>query len=304
MSLVSSGMSSAMSDIGIDPSTIDGDSDLEVADNSMDAEVETNEEVVDAATEDDEDDSLDPEKPEDEEKGAEPVAEEVIEEPKLTVKQFQEIETAKQNLEVERKAFHEEKQKMEVELNEKFHEKVKAHDELDSWLAHVANNDPDLFEVIKEGFQGYQNAANTPEMKALKGEQDALKNELKAIKEQFSNVNTIQKLDAEMVQLKSTLGKEAEVAGIKVDWSKIEDVWAKGLDPKKGFYAEYGEALLKASVSKAKVDAVTKKESARPQVSTAGSMGRANTTSEKDFSKSSTRDVLGYFAKQFGGKAS
>lgn len=304
MSLVSQGMSSAMSDLGISPDSIDGDSDLEVTNDSMDAEVETNEEVVESALEDDEDDSSEAEAPEGEEKSVEPIAEEVIEEPKLTAKQFQEIEAAKQTLEVERKAFHDEKQKMEVEFNEKFHEKVKAHDELDSWLAHVANNDPDLFEVIKEGFQGYQNAANTPEMKALKGEQDALKNELKAIKEQFSNVNTIQKLDAEMTQLKSTLGKEAELAGIKVDWSKVEDVWAKGIDPEAGFYAVYGKAFQQAAVSKAKVSAVTKKESSRPQVSTAGTMGRANTSNEVSFKGKQTRDVLSHFAKQFSGKAS
>lgn len=301
------GVYSAASELGIDVATLDESPDFETDTESMEAEGEVKEEAlaVDAeiSDEDDEVESV----PEGEEKEAPveaPTEEAPIEEPKLTAKEFQEIEAQRQAFEAEKAAFMEQKASLEKEFQEKYHEKLKAHDEIDSFLAEIAETEPDLFEVFKEKFQAHQKQYFNPVINELREKNNQLEQKLDSFMKKASDEVTITKLDSEMNKAKSTLGKEAEAAGLKVDWKKVEDLWADNpkLSVESAFYAIYGSNLTKAAASKAKVEAVAKKVEARPKVATAGNVGRSNTPTQANV-PSNTFDAVRYFAKQLTGKA-
>jgi hypothetical protein len=298
-----SGLIGSLTDLGIDPSSLDNDSDLETDSSSMEAEGEVKEEEVKATTEN-EDESDIPVNPEDGEKVSEPVTEPVIEEPKLTIKQFQEIEAAKQSLEVERRAFQEEKQKMEMDFQKNYHEKIKAHDELDSYLADVAQNDPDLFDLIKAGFSEHRKQFFNPAVDQIRQETQSLRKELDSFKASASDEVTRTKLDSEINQVKGTLGKEAEAAGVKIDWMKVEDTWADNpkLSIESAVYALYGANIAKAQASKASVAAVTNKVAARPSVSTAGNVSHSNKSAQENIPKDAYGAVQ-YYARKLTGKS-
>jgi succinate dehydrogenase flavin-adding protein (antitoxin of CptAB toxin-antitoxin module) len=297
---------SAASELGIDVATLDEGSDFETETESTEAIGEVNEEAVNTeALDDGESDEPTLEGEETEAPIEAPEMEAPIkEEPKLTAKEFQEIQAAKETLELERKAFTEEKVQVEKEFRAQYHEKVQAHDELDSFLTETAQNDPDLFEVIKEKFQAHQKQFNNPVINELKEQNKALNEKLDSFLNKASDEVTRTKLDSEMNQVKSTLGKEAEIAGIKVDWLKVEDAWADNpkLSLENAFYAMYGANLTKAAASKAKVEAVQKKVQARPAVATAGAVKSSNAPT-KAAVPSNTFDAVRYFAKQLTGKS-
>lgn len=302
MSGIDDGINSAMAELGIDSSNLDDGSDLETETESMDAASEVKEEVVEEASEFSDDDS-DETAPEGEEKEAAPIeaTPEVVEESKLTAKEFQELHAAKVELEAKEKAFTEQKASMEKEFQEKYHEKLKTHDQMDDFFANLAQKDPDLFDLLKVEFQAHQEKYTI--LDQFRKETDSLRQELNQFKSKASDEVTLTKLDAEMEKFNATVGKEAELAGLKVDRKAIEEMWAKGLTVNEAFYAKYGEAFAKASASKAKVDTVTKKVAARPTVSTAGNVSRSNAPVEKSFKGMSTRDVVGHFARTLTGKA-
>lgn len=296
-------MLAAMSEAGISPDSLDADSDLETVTESTDAEGEVKEEVVDSHSEEQTEEIVS--EGEETETPVEESKEVQTEEPKLTAKEFQELEVAKSQIENERKAFMEEKAQFEKEVQEKYLAKVQDFDQFDAFLGELAETDADLFGLIKDAFSAHQKQYNNPINQKISQEIAELKKELSAYKAKASDEVVMTKLNSEMNEAKATLGKEAEAAGLKVDWTKIEDAWAENpkLDIKKAFYAEYGEQLLKASVSKAKVSQVVNKVANTPKVSTAGTVKRSNTPAEKDFSKMDARDVVGYFARQLTGKA-
>ena len=299
-----SGVMSAAAELGIDLNSLDEGSDFETETESTEAEGEVTEQAVE--TEPEESDLDETEAPEGEEKTEVQTETPVVEEePKLTAKEFRELEAARTELATRETALKEERAAMEREFQEKYHEKVSTHDQMDDFFAHLADKDPELFDLIKGEFQEHQKQYSNPVLDATRKEIQELKNELKGFKEKTADEVTRTKLDAEMTQVKSTLGKEAEAAGLKIDWAKVEDAWADNpkLGLKNAFYAEYGESLVKASASKAKVDAVEKKVAARPAVSTAGNVSRSTAPVTQNFSKMNTRDVVGYFAKQLTGKA-
>lgn len=297
------GVMSAMADLGIDPSTLDDGSDLETEDVSMDASAEVNEEVVETNdAEFSDDDSDEAPATEGEETKEVQEAAPVVEEPVQTAKEIQEIAAARLELEAKEKAITERFATQEKEFQAKYHEKLKTHDQMDDFFAKLAEKDPDLFDLVKGEFQTHQK--EYAQFEEFRKETQSLREEINVFKAKASDEVTRTKLDSEMNQVKSTLGKEAEAAGIKVDWSKVEDAWADNpkLDLRKAFYAEHGEALLKASVSKAKVEAVTKKVEARPSVATAGSVQRSSAPIKENIPKDAYGAVR-YFAKQITGKA-
>lgn len=297
---VNEAVNSAVIDLGIDPGSLDG-SDLEATPENKEVEsIAEGEEIV--ASEETEDNEENTEKPED-------VAEEVktqevqVIDPKLNVKEYQEIEAAKQSLEVERKAFTEQKALMEKEV-QTYQGKIADFDQLDGYLASMANNDPDLFELVKEGLQGYLKEENNPTVMKLKNEQAALKKQLDTFLGNASDQVTLMKLDTEKNQLKSGHGKEAEEAGIKVDWDLLDKEWAKyppHTSLEKVFFAEYGSNILKAQVSKAKLEIATKKNAARPAVATSGNLNRSNTPTKEVIPKDAF-GAVNYYARQLLGK--
>lgn len=297
------GISSAMTELGIDPSTLDDGSDFETEVESTEAEGEVKEEVENTEPDSD-DDSLETETPEGEEEQSTETAEVVEEEPKLTAKEFREIEAKRNELDAKEKAITERFATQEKELNEKYHEKVKTHDEVDAFLAHLANKDPELFDLFKAEFQDHQKMYSNPIQEQTRNEIQELRKELDSFKNKAGNEVTMTKLETEMNQAKATFGKEAEAAGLKVDWSKVEDAWADNpkLGLKNAFYAQYGEQMVKAAASKAKVEAVTKKVASIPKVATAGTVNRSNTSVATDYSKMSIGEVLRLEAQKFTGK--
>jgi succinate dehydrogenase flavin-adding protein (antitoxin of CptAB toxin-antitoxin module) len=216
-----------------------------------------------------------------------------------TPKELQEIAAAREAFEAEKKAFQDEMTNLKKEF-EAHSEKVKVHDELDAFLSNLAGKDPELFDLIKAEFQEHQKQYSNPVLDQFRKEHQELAKSVNEIKQKFSDEVTRTKLDAEMNQVKTTVGKEAEEAGVKVDWNKVEDFWADNpkTDLKGAVYALYGEAIAKASASKAKVSQVEKKVAARPQVATAGAIKGTTSKPQVDFSKMSVGELVRYYARQ------
>lgn len=292
------GVHAAASELGIDLNSLDESSDLETTVESTEAEGEVKEEAVkdESSAEASLDESINPDDEENKEASVETA--EVVEEPKLTVKEFREIEAAKESLEAERKAFMEQRASMEKEFQEKYHEKVKTHDQMDDFFAHLADKDPELFDLLKGEYQEHEKQFNNPVIAKLREEQQSLRQELSQFKNKASDEVTLTKLDAEMNKFNSTIGKEAEAAGLKIDRKVIEDMWTKGLTVEEAFYAKYGASFAKASASKAKVETAEKKVAARPTVSTAGSVSRSNSSTQAQVPKDAFGAVH-HFAKQY-----
>jgi hypothetical protein len=295
---VESGMSQAMAELGINPDSLDEGSDLEIETESKEATGEIKEEEVDADPISNED-SEETEQALDGEEVADSLeAEKPSEEAPVETEKAQEIETAKQNLEVEKKAFYDEKLKLEKDFQEKYSEKLKAHDDLDTFLGFVADKNPDLFEEFKSAYQEHRE--KNAMLDQFREETNTLRAELEQFKAKASDQVTITKLEAELNQVKSTLGKEAEEIGLKIDWEKVTEKWATmpGSDIAFIAYGMYGANIAKAAASKAKVEAVTKKVSARPTVSTVGSVQKSNAPASGLREGASAFDAVNYFAKQ------
>lgn len=217
----------------------------------------------------------------------------VAEEPKLTRKEFLEIEQARTSFEAEKTAWMQEMESKKQEFETQYEEKIKTHDELDSFLAEIASTEPDLFEEIKAKFQNHQKQYSNPVIDKLRKEQEAMKKELGTFKARASDEVVINKLTSEMKELQGTVIKEAEAYGLKIDPKTIEDLWADSkLPPRQAFFAVYGEQMLKAQASKAKVSHVEKKLASAPKVSTAGSVKKSNSAPAKDYGRMSVDDIL------------
>lgn len=285
----------AATDLGIDLNSTDEGSSLETETESMEAEGEVkNEEGQEPEQEEvssEEAPSL-----EDEGEKAQPPMDDA---PK-TVKEIEEIKVLTQQLELKEKAFMERMQAQEMEFQKQHHEKLKAHDELDSFLAELAANDSDLFDLVKGAFQEHQKQFNNPVINSLKQKNEELEKKLDSFLGKASDEVTRTKLDAEINQVKATIGKEAEASGLKIDWTKVEDTWADNpkLSIEGAVFALYGANMMKAAASKAKVETVTKKVQARPAVNTAGNV---KSSSQKAPSQvpSDAFGAVQYFAKQF-----
>lgn len=270
----------------------------EVADTeSMEAEGEaTNEEVEVSADQDD----IQSETTTEEDASAPAQTEE---EPKLTLKQFQEIDAKSKELEAKEAAFTERMQAQEKEFQTKYHEKLQVHDQFDDFLANLANKDPELFDILKGEFAEHQKQFTNPVYQSLQSEMAELKKELGTFKNTASDKVTLNNLETEMTKFNAGLGKEALAAGLKIDNKAIEDLWAKGLTVEQAFYANYGAAYSTAKASKEKLATVAKKVEARPSVSTAGSIGRSTTPAKTDAPKDAFGAVQHFAQKLAGYKA-
>lgn len=295
-------ISSAMSELGIDQNSLDADEITNVESDNKEVEAKAEESSEEEASGEDGDHTEAVEASESQPEGEEKV-EAPVEEPKLTAKEFQEIETQRQQLEIERKSFHEEKTKLEAEFQEKYADKIKAHDELDSFISELEVKDPDLYGLIKQSFNEHVRQYNNPQVAALREKMSAIESELNQFKSNATAEVTLAKLDGDMKKLQDTLGKDAEAAGVKLDLQKIKEKWAKNpdLSLEETAFVLYGPALMKASASKAKVEAVTKKVQSQPSVKTAGSVSATKATSTQDWTKMSAEDRVNYFARQLKG---
>lgn len=299
----SSGVHAAASELGFTLDSQEESSSSEVTTESTEAEGETNneegKELPQEEVEASEDATLEEEAP------ASAETEEVKEEPKLTLKEFQELNAKQVELEAKEKAFMERMQKQETEFREKYQDKLKVHDQFDDFLGHLHAKDPEFFGLIQAEFAEHQKQYSNPVIEQIRQENAAIRQELDSFKNKASDEVTRTKLDSEMNQIKATLGKDAEAAGLKVDWMKIEDAWADNpkLDIKAAFYAIHGEALVKASASKAKVAAVTKKVEGKPSVATAGNVSRSNAKTEDSYKGMNTFDAVRAIASKMTGKS-
>jgi hypothetical protein len=295
----------AVSSLGIDVNSLDADSDLDMA--SIDSTEAVEEVKPEGEVKEEgefEDDSEDPANLADEEKPVAKTAEEAAPEQPKTIKEVEEIKAQRTELEARFKLLDEQKAKMEKEFQEKYHDKLKNHDELDSWILSVEKSDPELFELLAGSFQEHQKQFSNPILNQTREELKAIKDELNGFKTTVSDEVTRTKLDAEMNQIKSTIGKEAEAAGLKPEWNKVEDVWADNpkLSLKQAFYAMYGEQIATAKASKAKLETVEKKIQGRPTVSTAGTVKASGTQVKTEISKNNF-DAVKQIARQLTGRA-
>ena len=266
-------ISEAMNSLGIPAEAFD-DGSLELApDEQEESAPSESSEVVDGEESEQIEASTDAENiPEGDEQKEAP-----IEEPKLTAKEIQEIATARQAFEQEQKQWQEAMANKEKEFQAQYGEKIQAHNEFDSFLADLNAKDPDLFKLVANEFAEYRKSYSNPAIEKFQSEMAEIKKELKQFKAKASDEVTRTKLDAEVNQVKSTLGKEAEAAGIKVDYKAIEDVWADNpkLSFEEAFEAKYGKALRAAAISKSKVAQAEKKVQAVPKVPTVGAVKRS-----------------------------
>jgi succinate dehydrogenase flavin-adding protein (antitoxin of CptAB toxin-antitoxin module) len=293
----------AMEALGINPSELDA-SDLELGESE--AIMDEGTEVVegDAALEDDEGSEDQADAPKGEEKATQeeaPVTEEATEE--KTAKEIQEIEALKAALDAEKSSFMEERQKIETEFVQQYAEKLKAHDEFDAFLTTLASKDPELFSLLQDEYKEHAKAYSNPVLDQFKKQQEEMARSLSEIKQRFSDEATRIKYDAELNQVKSTVGKEAESLGVKADWKLVEEVWKDNpkLSLEEAFHAKYGPSMAKAAASKAKVEAVEKKVQSRPVVSTSGTVQRSNSR-PSTVVPTDAFDAVRHFARQFAGK--
>jgi hypothetical protein len=291
----------AMEALGINPSELDA-SDLDlgeadaVTDDGEAVTEETEAEEIEAA-----EDQTDA--PEGEEKATQEEAPttEVVEE--KTAKDIQEIEAARQALESEKAALGEERVKIETELKAQFAEKLQERDDFDAFLTNLASKDPELFSLLQDEYKEHARQFSNPAIENLKRQTEETAKALNEIKQRFSDEATRIKYGAELNQVKSTIGKEAESLGIKTDWKLVEEVWKDNpkLSLEEAFHAKYGATLAKAAASKAKVEAVERKVQSRPSVSTAGTVARSN-SKPSSVVPSDAFDAVRHFARQLTGK--
>jgi hypothetical protein len=293
-----------MESLGISQSSLDENESIDVEAEGTDAEAETNEasegESVEAKGDDvKEDESA--EKPEGEEAKEAPV-----EEPKQAAEN-QEIEALKLKYAEEQKALTEDRSKFQAEmkeLQEKFQEKIKTHDEFDAFFIDLEAKDPDLYGLVKAAFHEHTRQYNNPVVAGLRDQMAKISEELKSFKSQATAEVTLTQLEGDVKKLQEGLGKDAEAMGVKMDYQKVKDYWAKnpGLSLEESAFAVYGPALIKASASKAKVEAVTKKVQSQPSVKTAGAIKGSSRPAPAHVPKDATSAVY-HFAKQLTGKA-
>lgn len=292
-STIDSDVSSALADLGVDESILNEGQETEVEADDTEVEGETEQsESTDATDEEEGETEVATESTEEEDTEA------PKEEPKLTLKEFQEIQAEREKLDAERKSFQEEKQSMEKEFHAKYSQKASSFDELDAFLEHLAEKDPDVFGIMQAEFKEFGKQYSNPAVSKLENELKGLRDELNSFRSKASDDVTLTKLDSEFEKFNSTLGKEAEAAGLKVDRKAIEVLWEKGLTVNEAFYAKYGEAFAKASASKAKVAAVEKKIQGRPAVKTSGTANKAKLPEGSD--KRPNEDWVEYYARKLG----
>ena len=304
MSDLGSDVESAMQSLGIDSATVD-DGSLDPSEfNEAEASEETSpsdKEACEAELSSDTDEPLESLETttEEEEKVEAPT-----EEPKLTLKEFQELNAKEQALAAREAKFNEDFAKKEQELEAQYGEKAREYDLFDSFLSTVAENRPELFDDLQAEMKEYQKHYANPQVDKVTREIAELKKELGQFKARASDEVTITKLDTQLKETMSTLGKEAESLGIKVDTKIIEDLWAKGFTTDEAFEAKYGAMLRKASLSRAKVEFAEKKVKASPSVSTAGNVKRSTQSTTADYGKMSWDQAAMHALKQVTGKAS
>lgn len=292
-----------MSDLGIDAKNLDGAITDEAPVEEIKEEV-ASEEVADEVKEDGEpaENNEEASKIEGEEP-SEDAPKEVTPEETAKIQEYEtKIAEFQAQLQAKEASFMEEKAKWHEQL-EASKEKVQIHDEIDSFLAHVAENDPDLYEVIQKEYQNHHKQYSNPVIDQLRKQQAELNKKLESFTAKASDEVTRTKLDSEVNQVKATIGKEAEAAGIKIDYQAVEDVWADNpkLSYEEALFAKYGAAIAKAKASKAKVEAVETKLKARPAVATVGTAKRSNVSADKDFSKLSyDESIMEIFSKVTG----
>jgi hypothetical protein len=286
---------SAFQELGIDKSRIDNDEPevTEAPKPEQDAKAEVVEENKEESDLEHEQES-DEVKPEGEETNEAP-----IEEPKLTAKEFQEIELAKTELATKQQAFQEEMQAKEKEFQANYGDKLKDYNQFDDFLAYYAEKDQDMFRLIQSDFQDFIKQSAHPMVEKFNQKVSDLEAKLSKFEAKASDEVVITKLNAEVEKVKNTIGKEAEAAGIKIDYKAVEDVW--GNNPKLSFeealWAKYGASLAKAQASKAKVATAESVVKARPVVATSGAVKKSNAPTVKDYSRMSYLDILKEEAK-------
>lgn len=296
-----------LEELGINPDSLDS-SDLDLGGDDVTAATEESSKEDPESEDGDEDgessESVEESSPEGEEKAAtdEATAPEEVPEEK-TAEESQDLEASRIAFEAEKKSFTEERLKTETEFVKQYAEKLKAHDDFDSFLSNMASEDSELFSLVQEEYAKFAKANHNPALEGLKKQQEDMAKSLSEIKQKFSDEATRIKYDADLTKVKSTIGKEAESLGIKTDWKLVEDVWAANpkLTLEEAFHAKYGANLAKAAASKAKVQAVENKVQSRPTVSTAGTVQRSNSKQSTSV-PSDAHDAVRHFAKQYAGK--
>jgi succinate dehydrogenase flavin-adding protein (antitoxin of CptAB toxin-antitoxin module) len=183
-----------MSDLGISESSLDASEEVSATEGT---DTEVNAEEAEASTEtvEKEKEGEDKEAPaEDKATEEEENKEAPKEEPQLTLKEFQELEAKRQEVEAKEKALNERVAAQEKEFQEKYLSKVNDFDEMDAFLAHLADKDPDLFGLIQGEFKEHQRqyAGNQKLMNELK----SLRDEVTAYKAKASDEVVLTKLDS------------------------------------------------------------------------------------------------------------
>lgn len=193
---------------------------------------------------------------------------------KNALQMYKDYTVKTQSLSEERKVFESEKSQAEQmfqesvqELNQSIQKHQEQLRELEQWsfaLDQLKQSAPDIFEEIQRAYTGVKQQFTNPileqQLKAIREEMEPLKKNLT----QRENELILKGFESEWEASKSVEQSLSEL-GIKLDKDQVMKEWANtGLSVNKVIGALYGEQILKAQASKAKVATVQKKVAAKP----------------------------------------
>jgi len=208
------------------------------------------------------------------EREGQPVTVSSKEEVKNALQMYKDYTSKTQTLSEERKGFESEKSQAEQVFQESVQElnaSIEKHQqqlaELEQWsfaLNQLKQEAPDLFEEVQRKYDGVKSQFSNPileqQLKAIREEMEPLKKSLHQRENEVILKGFESEFDAE-----KAIEQSLKELGVNVDKEAVKREWAStGLPVKKVIGALYGEQILKAQASKAKVATVQKKVAAKP----------------------------------------
>lgn len=131
-----------------------------------------------------------------------------------------------------------------------------------NWMTQLKETDPDLFQDFANAYNGAirqrDQIQNNPVLQTYKQEIDGLKNEVNQFKQsrfQEENKEILSEFDKGYETELSAMAPRLASAGIFVNKGKVQEMWksSDNMTPRQAIFAVYGEALVKAEQSSAKL---------------------------------------------------
>ena len=177
-------------------------------------------------------------------------------------------------------------------------ERLNQLEELDYFVDHLADIDPDFLDSLKSKLNGFRSNYTNPVVNGLKKKIS----ELESVFQKNDEAREIAKIksayDQELATIQKDLFPELESIGLKVNMEEVNELWKSGADLgislKQALYAKHGEDIRRLYQSKSKVNKVEKEVSVTPKI-VASSSSRSLPAKEKVDTKNMSWKELGDF---------